>query len=581
MGVLERQNRVSVLHGTLAKRLLLVGTWIAVAGGLTLWLSGSSTAELRDQLRRWQFWSLEAQFLLLLCLSLIAVPRVVASLKLKAHQHVFPVALSLLTFLLVTRAAPETNRIYYDEHIYQAIGQNFTDLRLAQMCNDGNVEYGSLQCWRGEYNKEPYGYPYLLSVAYRLVGVHESVAFIVNAVAAALTVWVVFLLTARLTGQPHAGEYAAVVAALIPEHLRWSHTAAVEPTAALACAFAVLTAVAFIRERTLTMLLWMVAATAFASQFRPESSLVVFVALIIVCLHAPAEFGRPRMWWAGVLGLALSSLHLAHLLAVRHEGWGTTGPRLSPIFVVPNLETNGWFLLGDRRFPVLYTALALAGLVLYRHRRASLTALLYFLPFWGIFLFFYAGSYNYGADDRFSLMMSVPVAVMAGIGTWTLVETLSRQKWGLGVPWRLIAIVVLVIQFGWYVAFVRSVGEEAWGARADVTFARSIAQDLPANSMILTHNPNMFHLWGRNAAQASLATTDPGYLSDVLATRYAGGVYFHWNFWCNVADPVQRAFCSGILERFSHTLVREYRERDYRYAVYRLTVAPSQRSSER
>ena len=42
--------------------------------------------------------------------------------------------------------APRTNRIYYDEQIYQSIGQNLADLRLAQMCNDGSVEYGRLQC---------------------------------------------------------------------------------------------------------------------------------------------------------------------------------------------------------------------------------------------------------------------------------------------------------------------------------------------------------------------------------------------------------------------------------------------------
>ena len=84
--------------------------------------------------------------------------------------------------------APRTNRIYYDEQIYQSIGQNLADLKLAQMCNDGTVEYGRLQCWMGEYNKQPYAYPHLLSVAYRVFGVSEGVAFAVNAAVMALTV---------------------------------------------------------------------------------------------------------------------------------------------------------------------------------------------------------------------------------------------------------------------------------------------------------------------------------------------------------------------------------------------------------
>ena len=77
--------------------------------------------------------------------------------------------------------APRTNRIFYDEQIYQSIGQNLADLRLAQMCNDGSVEYGRLQCASGEYNKQPYAYPHLLSLAYRLFGVHAWTAFAVNA----------------------------------------------------------------------------------------------------------------------------------------------------------------------------------------------------------------------------------------------------------------------------------------------------------------------------------------------------------------------------------------------------------------
>ncbi|MNC92598.1 hypothetical protein D3C83_90520 [compost metagenome] len=75
---------------------------------------------------------------------------------------------------------------------------------------------------------------------------------------------------------------------------------------------------------------------------------------------------------------------------------------------------------------------------------------------------------------------------------------------------------------------------------------------------------------GRNAAQMSLLTSDAGYAVEPLFARYSGGVYLHWNFWCNVSDPVQQQFCRDALARLPHTLVEEGRERDYRYAFYRL-----------
>ena len=72
------------------------------------------------------------------------------------------------------------------------------------------------------------------------------------------------------------------------------------------------------------------------------------------------------------------------------------------------------------------------------------------------------------------------------------------------------------------------------------------------------------------AAQVeTLAVADPVRLDD-LARHYAGGVYLHWNFWCNVQDPIQRGFCARILELRSGELVREQWTRDQRYALYRL-----------
>ncbi len=557
---------------TAAHWALLAGAWLLVGAGIVTWLVHTPEVALKDQLRRWQFWSLELMFFALVSLSWHCVPPLLRALGLRARELRLPAAVALLAVLLATFVAPQTNRIYYDEHIYQSIGQNLADLHLAQMCDDGTVEYGSLQCWRGEYNKEPDGYPYLLSLAYRVAGVHEGVAFAMNAVFAGLTVLVVFLLTTALTESRLAGGGAAMVAALIPEHLRWAHTAASEPSAALACAVAVLAAMAFVRLRSTSALLWVAVASAFAVQMRPECLLVVPLVAAIVVTKAPRELARPRFWWIGLVGLVLLAAHAGHLVAVRHESWGASGPRLSTAYFAANLRTNGLFFLGDARFPTVYSALALAALASWRRNRLVVIPATYFLLFWGVFLFFYAGSYNFGADDRFSLMASVPVAVMAGIGASSVVRTLARRGWLPAVPATTLITVVLVVQFLWYMPFVRATGEEAWNARADVAFAKEAAARLPRNAIVLTHNPTMFHVWGYSAAQVSLATTEPNYVETVLRPRYAGGVFFHWNYWCEVADPLQQSFCTAVLERFPHGLVSEYRERNYRFAIYRLSA---------
>jgi hypothetical protein len=78
----------------------------------------------------------------------------------------------------------------------------------------------------------------------------------------------------------------------------------------------------------------------------------------------------------------------------------------------------------------------------------------------------------------------------------------------------------------------------------------------------------MFHVWGVNAGQMSLILNNPSYI-DYLATRYAGGVYLHWNFWCNVQVPIQQEFCRKSLEAKPVQLIGEFRERDQRFALYK------------
>jgi hypothetical protein len=96
-------------------------------------------------------------------------------------------------------------------------------------------------------------------------------------------------------------------------------------------------------------------------------------------------------------------------------------------------------------------------------------------------------------------------------------------------------------------------------------FRQTLRAGAPANSYVLTHNPGMFQLWGYSAGQLPLIVQNPAYVR-YLSGRYTGGVFVHWNFWCNVQDPVHPEFCRRALELGTVELVREYRERDQRFA---------------
>jgi Dolichyl-phosphate-mannose-protein mannosyltransferase len=541
--------------------------WVIALAVLLVWILASPTSSLRGQLAHLQFWSLETCVYLGLALTAAVVQELWRTLE--RRDLVALVALAGLGIGLAAAMPVRTNRIYYDEQLYQSIGQNLAASRRAQMCNDGTIQDGRLHCAVGEYNKQPYAYPHLLSLVYRFLGVRETTAFVVNAVAMGLSVGFVYLVVLILFADRVAAYFAAFLLALTPEQVVWSATAAVEPTASLAAIGAVLAAACFVRSRSTVALAATAVASAYAIQFRPESLLIVPVIALIVWQRARDEYTRPRLWWAGLLFLALAAIHLAHLVAVGNEGWGTTADRFSLAYVAGNLRVNARFFLTDGRFPIAYTVLAIAGLIAWRGAPGRAAMALYFSLFFGVALFFYAGSYDYGADVRYSLATYPPLMIIAGLGASRLLYSSRRMVPAL-VAHVGVAAALLSQFFWWSAPVVRANDDKAWAARADVQFARSLAAEIAPQSYVLTHNPGMFHVWGVSAGQMSLVATNPAFLDD-LERRFPGGVYLHWNFWCTVSDPVQREYCTTALALRSNDVVREHRERDRVYVLYRLT----------
>ena len=462
-----------------------------------------------------------------------------------------------------------THRIYYDEDIYLHIAQNLNYERKAQMCNYGTNEYGEFKCFQGEYNKEPYGYPYIVSLMFRIFGCNEIAAHILNNIIYGFSILVIFLIVFTLFESVTTAFYSSLIFLLIPQNLIWSNTASVELSASFFTGFALFILFLYLKERKTTLLFLTFVILPFSVQFRPESILVLFLVFFSIlfigfnALKMPVFYGM-----GGMLFLALIP-HLFHLYAVRGEPWGSIEAKFGLKYIAYNLKTNVFFYLDNHEFPLLFTILAILGLLTAIGWKKKIIVSMWFLLFWGIFIPFYAGSYQYGADVRFSLVSYMPLAIFSGLGIeWTLkkLKKGSNNKWSQFIP-----IVIVGFTFLSFLPFIQSTGEEAWGARADHLYAKKFSELLPKNSLILTHNPNMFLLWGKSAAQTSLVFNNPAFVENVFE-RFGGGIYFHYNFWCNVNDPHQNQFCQNILDRFETQLIKEYHERNYRFALYKVFI---------
>ena len=611
--------------------------------------------------------------------------------------------------LLVTLVAPQIHRIYYDEDIYANMGQNIAYTGQAGMANYGTFEYGEYFVNWLLYNKDPAGWPFLMSLVFQLFGTDETLAFYLNNLLFAGGILIVFFITRMIVGgSPLPALLAALVYALIPHNLIWANTISAENAAAVFGGLVVLCALAWLRTRETRRLFLLASLLPLACAMRPESSLIalwVFAAAAINLFadgghpvavspdparHSGARFRHPlatRGFWAmGPIAFALILPLVWHFYAMSGESWGAEGAKFATSFFIGNIKVNGFYFFSNNEFPVLFTLLALIGPAAWKgwrgpggleapkgsrgtegleepsaprakngllsademgvqeerwgpegrqgqeglqgieeprvqeerrvDVRSILLMLLWFLLFWGIFLFFYAGSYKYGADVRFALVCFMPLAILAGLGGgvlcgWTrgLCQAVLSQpgqertgktgegapaaetgksnrtgKTGEGAPFGrgicfvggnrlpVAGLLVMLLLISWlkFVPLIRLVGQEAWGARYDHSNAREFIREIPNRSVVLTHIPTMFLLWGQSAIQTFAGINNPDLIRDLMH-RYSGHVYFHKNYWCNTVNDANRSICEGIAQKYDLEPVVVAREQSYEYGLYRMT----------
>ena len=334
------------------RKIISIGAAVVIPAAIfVLWTDFWSSVAIREQLKSLSPWMLEMNFGLLLVGLVLNWESIWKPLRDAARPlRLCLGALMLASSALVFFAAPRIHRIFYDEDIYLNIGQNIAVLGKAGMCDEGAVAHGTYRCFQLEYNKEPNAWPFLLGTVFRVFGTHEISGFLLNNFLFLAGILVVFLIGSHLFTEPWTALYGAVLYAFTPVNALWFSTAAAEPGAAVFAAFAVLALLIFLRSPRTVNLFLLAAALPFAAQFRPESFLIYFVAVLAVALWRPAQWEALPVPALAFLSLMLLLPHLLHLYAVRAEHWGSSGPKFALDYLLTNGGTNGFFYLQNEKF---------------------------------------------------------------------------------------------------------------------------------------------------------------------------------------------------------------------------------------
>jgi len=478
------------------------------------------------------------------------------------------ILISIIGIFTTSFIAPRGHRIFFDEDIYNNIGQCIADYKRAVACNEGHYENNELKVIDEVYNKQPQGHPYLISIIFRIFGTNELFIFISNNIIFGLTVIVIFLIVFLLFKDIFAGLVACLSYIFIPVNLHWFNTCAAGPPTAFFISVTVLASLVYLKNKKPINLLFIASSLAFTLNFRLESLLIFLVIGLLFLLKDVKIFIRKDLYIFGALLFLLSTGIILHLYTVRGDSWGATGAKFSFDYFPHNFSTNSIFYFSNKEFPLIFSIFGIIGLFSYKnksHIKEKIILLNWFLAFWGVFLFFYAGSYRNGQQIRYSVLSYVPISIFVGLGVTFIKNLLEKKMKSI----KLILIILIVFNFTWFLPFIRAEGEEAWAARAAHKYAIEFAKLLPENSIVYTHNPNIFLLRKKSAIQSSSGTYKPGIIEQHLE-RFKGGVYIHRNYWSNVQDRAQRGFTEKLLNKYEYNTIKEYDYRSYKFGLYKI-----------
>jgi len=484
--------------------------------------------------------------------------------NIKTSTWIFLIIIFLLSFVLRMYVTPHTHRVYFDEDIYLDIGKEILLRGKGSLCNYGD----SRGCYEYDFMKWPNGYPVTLSIPYTLFGINETAAYNFTAILGSLSVVLVFFVSYLLFKNEKIGLYAALLFALIPVHIMWSGTTAAEPILIFFTLLAVFCLLLSFEFDSLKMTALALFSLAYAIQIKAEG---IFLLPIFVLMMLFLDKGlmkklkNHKIIFLFILFFMFITPYLIHIeYADKTDTWGADGKKFGFEYAQKNIPENFWFWVHGYptiEHPILFTIFALIGAVFCLKKELKKFVVLssWFLIFFLIYGFFYAGSVRYGVDVRYALNGYPSFILFAGYGIYALSKFFIKKRVNVHIFDIILVAVILSSFIYFYLPSVSTPADkiqDAYGARHYHEFALENAKKLDENCYILSHVPSMYLLIDK----ASLQTWN-GQNEQRMKELFnkTDCVIFDDGYWCTI-PPYQESVCKQMFDKYTLKIIDQFND---------------------
>lgn len=384
-------------------------------------------------------------------------------------------------------------RFFVIEHSPQVFFDEVTFIETAENYHTGGL---NMQNYHGPLRNQllicTTGWPFLISLAFKITGLNIQTAYYLSALLSSLTVLLVFLTGTLLFKNENAGLWSALIFCLYPVFLRLSTSSAMGTSSLFFIFLTLLAFLLYFRQQKTPLLYFSFCSLAWTSNMRQEAILTLLpLLLLFFALFHPnlrSEFKKIHIYLClGLCGFFALPAALASFYGV------STGfyffyetPAQMNNDIIHNLQYNLTYWLSNRIQPLSVMLMALFSFAMFFKIDRRLC---FFFGGWFVFLWFF---YSLNPSCDFSAIRTldswrnvfhllVPVVLFAGLAPVIIQEYFVNNYKKLA-PIALILLIVAILSIP--VQFRKFIEQRTIYARENL-FISNFSSRLPPESRII------------------------------------------------------------------------------------------------
>lgn len=510
----------------------------------------------------------EIDFLLIVFFFVLNLDLIRRFCKISKETKIYLILIIFIGFLFRAFLVVHTHRVFFDEDLYLGIANSIATENRAILCNYGTPT----KCYEGILNKDPSGFPFFVSIFFRIFGKGDAIAFALSTIIGTLSILLAFFIAFLLFDDEHAALYASLFFAFLPVNIVWSGSAATEIYFLFFSSLSIFSLLLFLKSNEYKALALAISLLAFAIQIRPEGILFILIfafAIFVFDNKLKRRIFDPKFLWLLILFLFLSLPHFVQMYIFKDGDWGApNGRKFSLEYLDFNLRDNIAFWFTNEKHPIFITFFSLAGiffLLLRKEIRKASFLILWFSSFFVLFVLFYAGSVESGGiGHRFVNIYVMSAILLAGYGAKEIENKFYNKK-----IFRVATFITILFSFYFCLPFITIPDKQAQYARDKHDFVMENMHRIDPNCYVFSHNPSIFLVAGRKSLQtwyAQDARVVANIFNETNCVMWLEGV------WC-LFEPFKSSVCKYMhdnydLEIFAR-LVREEPPHEV-FTIYRV-----------